>query len=61
MEITIKTKATNNIEKSTYLVNLQKIADNLTRENIAFIAELSEKKDINKKLVDKKILIKSFV
>ncbi len=42
-------------------IHLEKIAKNLSDSNLAFIAEISEKKGINDKLEAKKMLIKSFI
>ena len=40
---------------------LQAIATNLNKSNLQFLAELSRKKDINKKLDSKKNLIKQYI
>jgi hypothetical protein len=40
---------------------LQAIATNLNKSNLQFLAELSRKKDINKKLDSKKTLIKQYI
>lgn len=61
MDVTIRTKATSEIEKSAYSRNLQVLADNISKENLKFLAELAVKPDINKKLESKKGLIKSFI
>lgn len=61
MEVTINTKATNEIEKAAVKRNLQALAENLTKENLKFLAELSVKPKINEKLESKKALIKSFI
>lgn len=61
MEVTITIKATSEIEKAAYKRNLQAIADNLTKDNLKFIGELSMKPKINEKLESKKGLIKSFI
>lgn len=61
MEVTISTKATNEIEKAAVKRNLQALAENLTKENLKFLAELSVKPKINEKLESKKGMIKSFI
>lgn len=40
---------------------IQQIAKNLSKTNIQFIADLSKKPDINRKLESKKTLIKSYI
>jgi hypothetical protein len=40
---------------------LQTLAKNLNKSNIQFIADLSRKPDINKKLESKKLLIKASI
>lgn len=40
---------------------LQALAKNLNKSNIQFIADLSRKPDINKKLESKKLLIKASI
>lgn len=61
MDVIIKTKATNEIEKTSYQRNLQLLAENISRDNLKFLAELAVKPDINKKLESKKTLIKNFI
>lgn len=61
MEVTISTKATSEIEKSAYKRNLQVLVDNLTKDNLKFLAELAVKPKINEKLESKKGMIKSFI
>lgn len=61
MEVTIMLKAEDPIEAATIKRNLQIIADNINKDNIVFLAKQSVKKDINKKLDDKKVLINTFL
>ena len=61
MEVTLSTKADGEIKKAAYKKHLQKLADNITLENLAFLAELSEKKGVNESLVKNKSKIKFFL
>ena len=60
MQITIDVPGT---ETDSIIIQtaLATIAKNLNKGNIQFIAELSRKTDINKKLESKKTLIKSYI
>lgn len=60
MQITIDVPGT---ETDSIIIQtaLQAIAKNLNKGNIQFIAELSRKPDINKKLDSKKTLIKTYI
>jgi hypothetical protein len=40
---------------------IEKLAINITAENLAFLADLSDKKDINKKIQSKKMIIKNLI
>lgn len=59
--VTINTPATNVIEKKAYERDLQILADNLSKENLKFFAELAVKPGINKKIESKKTIIKNFI
>lgn len=61
MDVTLSTKATNEIQKAAYKRNLQKLADNITPENLAFLAELSDKKGVNESLKNNQGKIKFFL
>jgi len=61
MEVTIDTKATNEIQKASYKRNLQKLADNITPENLSFLAELSSKNGVNESLKKNQGKIKFFL
>jgi hypothetical protein len=47
------------IEQVNLKIALEKLAKNLSTENILFLASLSEKPNINKKLENNKTLIKT--
>lgn len=49
------------MQHAQYEVALKKIAKNISLDNIKFLAELSERPNINEKLETKKPLIKTFV
>lgn len=61
MQVTIEINANNTLEMLTIKAAMEKLAKNMSKENILFLAELSDKKDVNKKLESKKLLIKSFL
>lgn len=60
MQITIDVPG-NETDSIVIQTALQAIAKNLNKGNIQFIAELSRKSDINKKLDSKKTLIKTYI
>ncbi len=60
MQITIDVPG-NETDSIVIQTALQTIAKNLNKGNIQFIAELSRKSDINKKLDSKKTLIKTYI
>jgi len=59
LHINIKKELTP-LEKTVIESYLTKLADNVTKDNLAFLAELSTKPDVNKRLESKKQLIKTF-
>ena len=48
-------------EKLTVKKALQTLCENVTKDNLVFLADLSKKKDINKKLQDKKGMINLYL
>lgn len=60
MQITIEVPGTET-DAIVLQTAIQTIAKNLNKGNIQFIADLSRKTDINKKLENKKTLIKSYI
>ncbi len=46
---------------SAYKVALEKLAKNVSIDNLKFLAELSEKPNVNEKLQAKKGMIKTFL
>lgn len=61
MEVTIVTPEQDIMKASTYKVALEKLAKNITIENLKFLAELSEKPKVNEKLKAKQGMIKAFL
>lgn len=61
MEVTVTLKTEDPTEVATIKRNLQLIADNLNKDNIVFLGKQSQKKDINKKIDDKKVMINTFL
>ncbi len=53
-EIIIKVNAASDIEAFTLKNALQSIATNFNKDNVLYIAELSKKKDVNKKFTSLK-------
>lgn len=61
MQVTIEIPTENSLESIGIKKAIEKLAKNLNKENLFFLAELSEKPNINAKLDSKKSLIKTFV
>lgn len=61
MEVTINTQANDATEMMTIKKSLQTLAKNVTKENLKFLAELSEKPGINEKLQENKGKINFFL
>ena len=61
MQVTIEINTTNPIEMASIKMSLEKLAKNIDKNNLSFLAELSEKKDINKKIESKKTMLKTFL
>lgn len=61
MDITIKTPETDLLKIGSTKTALEKLAKNVSLENLKFLAELSEKPNINAKLEAKKGMIKTFL
>ncbi len=61
MEVTINVKSENPIETAAIKRHLQALADNVEKDNLKFLSELSLKPGINKKLKDNQGKIKFFL
>ncbi len=61
MQVTIEINAASAIEGANIKRSIEKLAKNIDKSNLDFLAELSEKKDINKKIESKKTLLKNFL
>jgi len=61
MDVTIKTKASTPLEQMAIKKSLETLAQNVTKENLSFLAELSKKPDINRKLESNKTKINIFI
>ena len=61
MQITIDLPNISALDSIRTKLAIEKLAKNITSENLAFLAELSDKKDINKKIQSKKMLIKNLI
>lgn len=61
MQVTIEVNTTNPIEAANIKMSLEKLAKNINKGNLNFLAELSDKKDINAKIEGKKTMLKTFL
>ena len=61
MQQTITIPTEDPIEAAVTKINLEKLAKNLSIDNLKFLAELSTSPNINKKLSEKKTLIKMYL
>lgn len=61
MDITISTPINDNLKVASAKIAMEKLAKNLNIENLQFLAEMSEKPNVNAKLQSKKGLIKTFL
>lgn len=61
MDITIKTPENDLLKVGSLKTALEKLANNVSLDNLKFLAELSEKPNINAKLESKKGMIKTFL
>lgn len=61
LNITIEIPEKTSLEAIKAEISLRKLAKNITVENLFFLAELSEKKNINEKIQSKKLIIKSLI
>lgn len=61
MQTTIEIPNTTSLESISIKMALEKLAKNISKDNLIFLAELSEKKDINQKISSKKTLLKTLI
>lgn len=61
MDVTISTPENDLIKASAYKMALEKLAKNISIDNLKFLAEVSEKPNVNVKLEKKKAMIKAFL
>ena len=61
MQIQIEVNTANPMDAVAVKVAIEKLAKNVNKENLLFLAELSEKPNINAKLESKKSMIKTFI
>lgn len=61
MKATVDTKATSALELMSVQSSLTSLAQNISKENLAFLAELSKRNGINSKIEKNKNMIKNFL
>ncbi len=61
MTVTIEIPESDPMTATSKKIALDKLAKNITKENLMFLAELSEKPNVNAKLESKKAMIKTFL
>lgn len=61
MSLQIDVKGANQNDAIDRQIALQKLQDNITTENLEFLALMSKRKDVNLKIQNKKTLIKTFL
>lgn len=49
------------VEQMAVKRHIEKLAMNLSKDNLAFLAEMSERKDVNQKIANKSGLIRTFL
>ena len=59
MQATIEINATNSMDGVAIKMALEKLAKNISKDNLTFLAKLSEKPNINAKIESKKTIIQT--
>lgn len=61
MQATIEINATNSMDGVAIKMALEKLAKNISKDNLTFLAKLSEKPNINAKIESKKTIIQTLI